>query len=81
MCRCISAVRVLLFGDSPPLICLTQSLEIMAGGMIPCMMLILGSSLAKGPGSSNLSMRLVMGCLVVRLMVMPALGMLQAETP
>lgn len=65
---------MLLFGDSPPLLCLTQSLEIMAGGMIPCMMLILGSSLAQGPGRARLDARVILGCLLVRLIIMPAIG-------
>jgi len=71
---CVSIVKSLMFGDSPPLLCLTQSLEIMAGGMIPCMMLILGGSLSKGPGAANLSTRVIVGTIVVRLIIMPAIG-------
>ena len=47
---------------------------LLVGGMIPIMMMTMGASLAKGPGNAKLSRRVILGCLVVRLIVMPAIG-------
>ena len=78
-CRCISVLKNLLFGDAAPLGFLTQAITIMSGGMIPCMMLLLGSGLSKGPGESSLPAKVVVTTVIVRLLVLPALGRSRAD--
>ena len=42
--------------------------------MIPCMMLVLGAVLHKGPGSVNVPTRLIAGVSAFRLIIIPLLG-------
>ena len=42
--------------------------------MIPCMMMVLGAVLYKGPGSASLAPRLIVGVAFVRLLLVPLLG-------
>ena len=42
--------------------------------MIPSMMLVLGSVLHKGPGSAKMPVRVILGVLGVRQIVIPLLG-------
>lgn len=74
---CAAPVKGLLFGPDPPLNFLTDSLDIMAGAMIPCMMLVLGSVLHKGPGSGQVPWKVILGILGMRQIVIPFLGTLQ----
>lgn len=71
---CVTPVKDLLFGEDPPLGFFTESLSIMAGGMIPSMMLVLGSVLHKGPGSAKVPKRVIFGILAVRQLIIPILG-------
>ena len=71
---CVTPVKDLLFGEDPPLGFFTESLSIMAGGMIPCMMLVLGSVLHKGPGSAKVPKRVIFGILATRQIIIPILG-------
>lgn len=71
---CVTPVKDLLVGDDPPLGFFTESLSIMAGGMIPSMMLVLGSVLHKGPGSAKVPKRVIFGILAVRQIIIPILG-------
>lgn len=76
MCRCVSILKRQLFGNSPPLLFVAQSLETMGAAMIPCMMLVLGGSLAEGPEAAVLPARVIIGTVVVRLLLIPTLGKL-----
>ncbi|KAL0019914.1 hypothetical protein WJX77_007779 [Trebouxia sp. C0004] len=71
---CASPIKNLLFGEDPPLEFLTESLNIMAAAMIPSMMLVLGSVLHKGPGSAKVPIKIILGVLVVRQILIPFLG-------
>ena len=71
---CAAPIKGLLFGEDPPLNFLTDSLDIMAGAMIPSMMLVLGSVLHKGPGSGQVPAKVILGILGMRQIVIPFLG-------
>lgn len=71
---CTAPVKDLLFGPDPPLGFFSESLSIMAGAMIPSMMLVLGSVLHKGPGSAKVPKRVILGILAVRQIIIPMLG-------
>ena len=71
---CAAPIKGLLFGADPPLSFLTDSLDIMAGAMIPCMMLVLGSVLHKGPGSGQVPAKVILGILGMRQILIPFLG-------
>ena len=75
---CVTPIKDLLVGDDPPLGFFTESLSIMAGGMIPSMMLVLGSVLHKGPGSAKVPKRVIFGILAVRQIIIPILGNIPA---
>ena len=47
----------------------------MAAAMIPSMMLVLGSVLHKGPGSAKVPIKIILGVLGVRQILIPFLGM------
>ena len=69
-------LKAWLFGDDPPLEFVVDSLAILAGGMIPCIMLVLGGNLSAGPSaSSRLSVRVMAAVAVARLLVSPLLGL------
>ena len=44
--------------------------------MIPCMMMVLGAVLHKGPGSVNVAPRLIVGVSAFRLIIIPLAGVL-----
>ncbi|XP_060215788.1 protein PIN-LIKES 2 [Lycium barbarum] len=67
-------VKVFVFGYDAPLSFITDSLEILAGAMVPSVMLILGGMLAEGPNESKLGIRTMIGISVARLLVLPLLG-------
>ena len=71
---CASPIKNLLFGEDPPLEFLTESLNTMAAAMIPSMMLVLGSVLHKGPGSAKVPIKIILGVLGVRQILIPFLG-------
>jgi len=48
--------------------------------MIPCMMIVLGAVLHKGPGSVNVPTRLIVGISAFRLIIIPLLGELRVST-
>ncbi|XP_078439735.1 auxin efflux carrier family protein [Wolffia australiana] len=69
------AVKGFVFGDGAPLGFLTDSLDIMAGAMVPSVMLVLGGMLAEGPRRrSVLGRRTTVGIVVARLLVLPLVG-------
>ncbi|GAB2247973.1 hypothetical protein Droror1_Dr00007855 [Drosera rotundifolia] len=67
-------LRNFIFGSGAPLSFMTDSLEIMAGAMVPAVMLILGGMLAEGPNDSTLGLRTTIGIIGARLVVLPLLG-------
>lgn len=70
----IPQVKAFVFGIDAPLAFITDSLEILAGAMVPSVMLILGGMLAEGPNESKLGLRTMIGITVARLLVLPLLG-------
>ncbi|CAI5930362.1 unnamed protein product [Closterium sp. NIES-64] len=53
---------------------LTDALAVLGQAMIPCILLVLGANLVKGPGASALPMRTTLAVVVTRLVVVPLLG-------
>lgn len=70
----VPLLKAFFFGDDAPLSFLTDSLEILAGAMVPSVMLILGGLLAEGPNDSTLGLRTTVGITVARLLLLPLLG-------
>ncbi|EOY00902.1 hypothetical protein QUC31_014050 [Theobroma cacao] len=70
----VPQLKAFVFGNDAPLSFLTDSLEILAGAMVPSVMLILGGMLAEGPNESKLGLRTTVGIMVARLLVLPLLG-------
>ncbi|EIE27197.1 auxin efflux carrier [Coccomyxa subellipsoidea C-169] len=73
---CTPFLKGLLFGPSAPFGFVKDCLEVLAAPMIPCMMMVLGAVLYKGPGSASLAPRLIVGVAFVRLLLVPLLGTL-----
>ncbi|KAE8716624.1 putative Mediator of RNA polymerase II transcription subunit 18 [Hibiscus syriacus] len=67
-------LKSIVFGYDAPLSFITDSLEILAGAMVPSVMLILGGMLSEGPNESKLGLRTTIGIIVARLLVLPLLG-------
>ncbi|CAI5475327.1 unnamed protein product [Closterium sp. Yama58-4] len=53
---------------------LTDALAVLGQAMIPCILLVLGANLVKGPGASALPMRTTLAVVVTRLLVVPLMG-------
>ncbi|OWM86252.1 hypothetical protein CDL15_Pgr011076 [Punica granatum] len=70
----VPQVKSFLFGYDAPLSFVTDSLEILAGAMVPSVMLILGGMLAEGPNDSTLGLRTTIGVILARLLVLPLMG-------
>ncbi|KAJ0733128.1 putative membrane transport protein [Helianthus annuus] len=67
-------LKSIVYGDDAPLSFLTDTLDIVAGAMVPSVMLVLGGMIAEGPNESRLGIRTTIGILVARLLVLPTLG-------
>ena len=70
----VPQLKSFVFGRDSPLSFITDSLEILAGAMVPSVMLVLGGMLAEGPNDSTLGLRTTIGISVARLLVLPLLG-------
>ncbi|KAG8384144.1 hypothetical protein BUALT_Bualt04G0087700 [Buddleja alternifolia] len=70
----VPPIKSVVYGDDAPLSFITDSLEILAGAMVPSVMLILGGMLAEGPNESRLGIRTTIGIIVGRLLVLPLVG-------
>ncbi|KAF5201089.1 Auxin efflux carrier-like protein [Thalictrum thalictroides] len=70
----IPQAKAFVFGADAPLNFITDSLEILAGAMVPCVMLVLGGMMAEGPNDSKLGVRTTIGITVARLLVLPLVG-------
>ncbi len=71
---CIPPLKALLFSDHPPLRFVTETLDVLSGAMIPSTVMVLGAVLYRGPGASVLPLRVTLGVLVTRLVLMPIAG-------
>ncbi|XP_071711356.1 protein PIN-LIKES 2 [Rutidosis leptorrhynchoides] len=67
-------LKSIVYGDDAPLEFLTDSLDILAGAMVPSVMLVLGGMIAEGPNESRLGIRTTVGIIVARLLILPTLG-------
>lgn len=70
----VPVFRDFVFGSDAPLSFFTDSLEILAGAVVPSVMLILGGILAEGPNDSSLGIRTTVGIIVARLVILPFIG-------
>lgn len=70
----VPVLRAFFFGSDAPLSFITDSLDILAGAVVPSVMLILGGVLAEGPNDSALGFRTTVGITVARLLVLPLMG-------
>ncbi|KAH6754945.1 Auxin efflux carrier family protein [Perilla frutescens var. hirtella] len=70
----VPPIKSVVYGDDAPLGFITDSLEIMAGAMVPSVMLVLGGMLAEGPNESKLGRRTTIGIIVARLLILPLIG-------
>lgn len=70
----VPPIKSVVYGDDAPLSFITDSLDIMAGAMVPSVMLVLGGMLAEGPNESRLGARTTIGIIVARLLVLPLVG-------
>ncbi|KAK6921651.1 Membrane transport protein [Dillenia turbinata] len=70
----VPQLKAFVFGYDAPLSFVTDSLEILAGAMVPSVMLILGGMLSEGPNDSTLGLRTTIGITVARLLLLPLLG-------
>ncbi|KAK4763244.1 hypothetical protein SAY86_009012 [Trapa natans] len=70
----VPQVKSFFFGYDAPLSFITDSLEILAGAMVPSVMLILGGMLSEGPSNSSLGIRTTVGIILARLLVLPIAG-------
>lgn len=70
----VPLIKGFVFGADAPLSFITDSFEILAGAMVPSVMLILGGMLAEGPNDSKLGLRTTIGIIVARLLILPLLG-------
>ncbi|XP_058091580.1 protein PIN-LIKES 2 [Magnolia sinica] len=70
----VPQLKDFFFSVDAPLSFFTDSLDILAGAMVPSVMLILGGMLLEGPNDSGLGIRTTVGIMVVRLLVLPLVG-------
>ncbi|KAK7407680.1 hypothetical protein VNO78_09691 [Psophocarpus tetragonolobus] len=70
----VPQLKAVFFGQDAPLSFMTDSFKILAGAMVPSVMLILGGMLAEGPNESKLGLKTTIGMTVARLLVLPVLG-------
>ncbi|CAI5498677.1 unnamed protein product, partial [Closterium sp. Naga37s-1] len=73
-------LKAVFFNPHSPLLFLQDSLNICGGAMVPCVMLVLGGNLVKGPGSSELGVRTTVAITLVRLLIIPASGLMLVQT-
>ncbi|KAL0395898.1 UNVERIFIED_CONTAM: protein PIN-LIKES 2 [Sesamum calycinum] len=71
----VPPIKSVVYGNDAPLSFITDSLEILAGAMVPSVMLILGGMLAEGPNESRLGIRTTIGIIVARLLILPLAGL------
>ncbi|KAI4325400.1 hypothetical protein MLD38_030804 [Melastoma candidum] len=70
----VTWLRHLIIGDNAPLRVLQESIKLLGDGAIPCITLILGGNLTSGFRSSKIKPTVVVGVIVVRYLISPAIG-------
>jgi len=68
-------LRNLIFTEHSIFFFLYDSLNILGGAMVPCIMLALGGNLVGGPGSSELGLRTTVAITFTRLLLVPPIGL------
>lgn len=70
---CVPQLHGIFFGTAPPLFALSNALELLGQGLVPGAIPLLGAVLFQGPGKypSQLSLRVTLGVLVIRLIIQP----------
>lgn len=71
----VPPLKAFVFAEDALLSFVLDSLDILAGAMVPSVMLVLGGMLAEGPNESKLGMRTTIGIICARLMLLPLAGM------
>lgn len=71
----LTPLRGLLHGAEAPLAVLGGALEMLGMATLPCAMLVLGGNLAHGPSRDLVPVRVTAGVVVLRLLLMPLLGL------
>jgi predicted permease len=70
----VPMLRNLIFDEHSVFFFFYDSLNLLGGAMIPCIMLVLGGNLVGGPGSSQLGMRSTIAITFTRLFLLPPIG-------
>jgi predicted permease len=71
---CVPLLRSVIFTEHSYLYFLFDSLNILGGATVPCIMLVLGGNLVGGAGASKLGLRTTVAIVVTRLLVIPPIG-------
>ncbi|CAK9218638.1 unnamed protein product [Sphagnum jensenii] len=71
----VPVLRNLMFEEHSIFFFFYDSLNMVGGAMIPCIMLVLGGNLVGGPGSSHLGLRSTIAITITRLFLMPPIGL------
>lgn len=70
----ITWLRNLIIGESAPLRVIQDSVKLLGDGTIPCITLILGGNLTQGLRSSKIRPLVIIGVIIIRYMILPAIG-------
>ncbi|XP_055961500.1 protein PIN-LIKES 7-like [Mercurialis annua] len=70
----ITFLRNLIIGSDAPLRVIQDSIKLLGDGTIPCMTLILGGNLIQGLRSSRIKAWIIVGVVLVRFVMLPAIG-------
>ncbi|GMN28638.1 hypothetical protein TIFTF001_002115 [Ficus carica] len=67
-------LRNIIIGESAPLRVIQDSVKLLGDGTIPCITLILGGNLTQGLRSSKIRPLVIIGIIIIRYMILPAIG-------
>ncbi|XP_068646859.1 protein PIN-LIKES 7-like isoform X1 [Aristolochia californica] len=73
-------LKSLLIGSNAPLRVIHDSIKLLGDGTIPCITLILGGNLTQGLQSGRLKPSVIFAIVVVRYMILPAIGIVVVRT-
>ncbi|CAM6049362.1 unnamed protein product [Sphagnum compactum] len=73
-------LRNLMFEEHSVFFFFYDSLNLLGGAMVPCIMLVLGGNLVGGPGSSQLGIRSTIAITFTRLFLLPPVGIVVVLT-
>eukprot|EP00894_Picocystis_sp_ML_P004060 jgi/Pico_ML_1/54577/g478.t1 len=71
----VPALKGLLYGPGAPLAPLSNAIAVTGAGMVPSLLILLGSLLSEGPSTSTLQKRTILLIVCLRGAVLPVLGM------